>query len=49
MPANGVVMSIENALVLVTGAHRGLGRVFVQAPIARGARKVSTVAVPWST
>lgn len=33
-------MQIKDAVVLVTGANRGLGRVFVQAALARGARKV---------
>ncbi|ULQ46225.1 SDR family oxidoreductase [Flagellatimonas centrodinii] len=33
-------MKIENAVVLVTGANRGLGQVFARAALARGARKV---------
>ncbi|KQP13120.1 SDR family oxidoreductase [Pseudorhodoferax sp. Leaf267] len=37
-------MHIENAVVLVTGANRGLGRVFVQTALARGARKVYAAA-----
>lgn len=37
-------MDIQNAVVLVTGANRGLGRVFVQTAIARGARKVYAAA-----
>lgn len=37
-------MKIENAVVLVTGANRGLGRAFAQAALARGARKVYAAA-----
>lgn len=37
-------MNIDDAVVLVTGANRGLGRVFVQAALARGARKVYAAA-----
>jgi NAD(P)-dependent dehydrogenase (short-subunit alcohol dehydrogenase family) len=33
-------MKIENAVVLVTGANRGIGQAFVRALLARGARKV---------
>ncbi|RYX94533.1 MAG: SDR family oxidoreductase [Comamonadaceae bacterium] len=33
-------MKIENAVVLVTGANRGIGRSFVRELLARGARKV---------
>ena len=33
-------MKIENAVVLVTGANRGIGLVFAQELLARGARKV---------
>jgi NAD(P)-dependent dehydrogenase (short-subunit alcohol dehydrogenase family) len=33
-------MKIENAVVLVTGANRGLGLAFAQAALERGARKV---------
>ncbi|WP_283634127.1 oxidoreductase [Mycolicibacterium poriferae] len=33
-------MKIDNAVVLVTGANRGLGRAFAEAAVARGARKV---------
>lgn len=37
-------MKIENAVVLVTGANRGIGLAFVQALLARGARKVYSTA-----
>lgn len=37
-------MDIKNSVVLVTGANRGLGRVFVQTALARGARKVYAAA-----
>lgn len=37
-------MQIEDAVVLVTGANRGLGQAFVQAALARGARKVYAAA-----
>jgi len=37
-------MQIKDAVVLVTGANRGLGRVFVQTALARGARKVYAAA-----
>ena len=33
-------MQLENAVVLVTGGNRGLGKAFVQEALARGARKV---------
>jgi len=33
-------MNIQNAVALVTGANRGIGAVFAQALLARGARKV---------
>ena len=33
-------MKIENAVVLVTGANRGIGLAFARAALARGARKV---------
>jgi len=33
-------MKIENAVVLVTGANRGIGHAFVRELLARGARKV---------
>lgn len=33
-------MELNNAVVLVTGANRGLGRAFAQEALARGARKV---------
>lgn len=46
-------MKIENAVVLVTGANRGIGLAFARALLARGARKVyagardpSTVTLP---
>ena len=35
-------MKIENAVVLVTGANRGIGRAFVHELLARGARRVYT-------
>lgn len=37
-------MKIENSVVLVTGANRGIGRAFAQALLARGARKVYAAA-----
>lgn len=37
-------MDIKNAVVLVTGANRGLGHVFVQTALARGARRVYAAA-----
>ena len=37
-------MNIQNAVVLVTGANRGLGLAFAQALLARGARKVYAAA-----
>jgi NAD(P)-dependent dehydrogenase (short-subunit alcohol dehydrogenase family) len=37
-------MNIQDAVVLVTGANRGLGRVFVETALARGARKVYAAA-----
>lgn len=37
-------MDIKNAVVLVTGANRGLGRVFVQTALARGASRVYAAA-----
>lgn len=33
-------MKLDNAIVLVTGANRGIGQVFAQAALARGAKKV---------
>ena len=33
-------MKIENAVVLVTGANRGIGLAFARELLARGARKV---------
>lgn len=37
-------MNIENAVVLVTGANRGIGLAFARALLARGARKVYAAA-----
>jgi len=37
-------MNIENSIAFVTGANRGLGRAFVQALLAGGARKVYAAA-----
>lgn len=37
-------MKIENAIVLVTGANRGIGLAFARALLARGARKVYAAA-----
>jgi NAD(P)-dependent dehydrogenase (short-subunit alcohol dehydrogenase family) len=37
-------MKLENAVVLVTGANRGLGLAFAQEALARGARKVYAAA-----
>lgn len=37
-------MKIENAVVLVTGANRGIGRAFARELLARGARKVYAAA-----
>ncbi|MGI5239142.1 SDR family oxidoreductase [Dactylosporangium sp. CA-139066] len=37
-------MQIENAVVLVTGGNRGLGKAFVREALARGARKVYAAA-----
>jgi NAD(P)-dependent dehydrogenase (short-subunit alcohol dehydrogenase family) len=37
-------MKLENAVVLVTGANRGLGLAFAKAALARGARKVYAAA-----
>lgn len=37
-------MKIQNAVVLVTGANRGIGAAFVRALLARGARKVYAAA-----
>lgn len=36
----GPLMDIRNAVVLITGANRGIGLAFVREAIARGARKV---------
>ena len=35
-----ITMNLKNAVVLVTGANRGLGQAFVDALLAAGARKV---------
>jgi NAD(P)-dependent dehydrogenase (short-subunit alcohol dehydrogenase family) len=37
-------MNIENSVVLVTGANRGLGKELVRALVARGARKIYAAA-----
>lgn len=37
-------MNIENAVVLITGANRGIGLAFARALLARGARKVYAAA-----
>ncbi|MBB5192828.1 NAD(P)-dependent dehydrogenase (short-subunit alcohol dehydrogenase family) [Silvimonas terrae] len=37
-------MKLENAVVLITGANRGLGLAFAKAALARGARKVYAAA-----
>ncbi|HTJ35279.1 MAG TPA: SDR family oxidoreductase [Dactylosporangium sp.] len=37
-------MELENAVVLVTGGNRGLGKAFVEEALARGARKVYAAA-----
>lgn len=42
-------MKIENAVVLVTGANRGIGRAFTRALLERGARKVYATARDPST
>lgn len=42
-------MKIENAVVLVTGANRGIGLAFARALLARGARKVYAAARDPST
>ncbi len=33
-------MKLDNAIVLITGANRGIGLAFAKAALARGARKV---------
>jgi NAD(P)-dependent dehydrogenase (short-subunit alcohol dehydrogenase family) len=33
-------MNIQNKTILITGANRGIGRVFVQEALSRGAHKV---------
>src|SRR3954462_7156586 len=42
--ATRIVMQVSNSVALVTGANRGLGRAFIQALLARGARKVYAAA-----
>ena len=42
-------MKIENAVVLITGANRGIGRAFTRALLERGARKVYATARDPST
>ena len=37
-------MQLANAVVLITGANRGIGRAFAQAALARGARRVYAAA-----
>ncbi|QUX92582.1 hypothetical protein CYL31_14750 [Marinomonas sp. A3A] len=37
-------MNIENAVVLITGSNRGLGLVFAQEALKRGAKKVYAAA-----
>ncbi|WP_080516798.1 SDR family NAD(P)-dependent oxidoreductase [Dickeya parazeae] len=37
-------MKLENAVVLITGANRGLGLAFAKAALERGARKVYATA-----
>ena len=37
-------MKIENSVVLITGANRGIGLAFARALLARGARKVYAAA-----
>jgi NAD(P)-dependent dehydrogenase (short-subunit alcohol dehydrogenase family) len=33
-------MKVQDAIVLITGANRGIGLAFAEAALARGARKV---------
>jgi NAD(P)-dependent dehydrogenase (short-subunit alcohol dehydrogenase family) len=40
----GIAMKLDNAVVLVTGANRGLGEEFARQALARGARKVYAAA-----
>jgi NAD(P)-dependent dehydrogenase (short-subunit alcohol dehydrogenase family) len=37
-------MNIENAVILITGANRGLGREFAKQALARGAKRVYAAA-----
>jgi len=40
----GIAMKLDNAIVLVTGANRGLGQEFARQALAHGARKVYAAA-----
>jgi NAD(P)-dependent dehydrogenase (short-subunit alcohol dehydrogenase family) len=42
--SKGIAMKLDNAIVLVTGANRGLGQEFARQALARGARKVYAAA-----